>query len=97
MSAVAELAPWLIIILIIVICELSKDLREARKNVREAIKQLAEADAFIARIRADRDGAEASLRRVCAAFEKQARPIPATDQTGQPFALEAWKPESKPS
>jgi len=97
MSAVAELAPWLIIVLIIVICELGKALRSARSSLREALKQLAEADRANVRIRADRDDADASLRRVCAAVEKQARPLPATDQAGQPFALDAWKPESKPS
>jgi len=97
MSAVAELAPWLILVLVIVICELGKALRSARKMLAATKADLAGTAATLARVRADRDHADASLRRVCAAVEKQVRPLPATDQTGQPFALDAWKPESKPS
>jgi hypothetical protein len=64
------------------------------KELGEAKNQLAATKAVLARVRADRDDADAQ----CAAVEAPAaRPLSATDQTGRPFALATWQTESKPS
>ncbi|MEQ1695988.1 MAG: hypothetical protein ABL901_09135 [Hyphomicrobiaceae bacterium] len=89
-SIISAYLPWLWIAVFFVVCELAKALHKTGKQLAATKADLAGTTAALARVRADRDLADAALRRAVNAPQQR-------DQTGNPFALATWQPESKPS
>jgi hypothetical protein len=96
-ATVAAFTPWLWIAVVIIICELSKALHKAKKQLAATKADLAGATASNARLRADRDDADAALRRALS-FEEHRKTAPQQhDEMGRPFTLSSWQPPGRPS